>query len=78
VRYSHLTYNSVLSSHDRYSFVLSLHFNEVERRQLKKYPTAYAKRSLQQFRTIRYPSRRVSDGEKPIEFIEESSEDKKS
>jgi hypothetical protein len=44
----------------------------------KKYPTAYVKRSLQQFRTIRYPSRRVSDGEKPIEFIEQWSEDKKS
>jgi hypothetical protein len=47
-------------------------------KQKKKHPIAYIEWTLEQFRTIRYPPRREFDREKPIEFIEESSEDKKS
>ena len=47
-------------------------------KQKKKHPTAYVEWTLEQFRTIQYPSELESDDEKLIEFIEASSEDKKS
>jgi len=47
-------------------------------KQKNKHPTTYVEWTVEQFRTIRYPSRFESDGDKPIEFLEESPEDKKS
>jgi hypothetical protein len=56
--------------------------NEFQRqldKQKKKHPTTYVEWTLEQFPPIPYPSRPESEsGEKSIEFIEDSLEDKKS
>ena len=59
-------------------YSLTKEFQRELDKQKKKHPMAYVEWTLEQFRTIQYPSELESDDEKPIEFIEASSEDKKS